>query len=60
MYYLRHIDPLCMFRGYVVLIENLSHRSTVYSGGCAMIDMTTWIHSVCLVAMTFVYDVISL
>jgi len=36
MYNLRHIDPLCMFRGYVILIENLSHRSTVYSGGCAI------------------------
>jgi hypothetical protein len=41
MYYLRHIDPLCMFRGYVVLIQDLLHRSTVYSGGCAMIDVTT-------------------
>jgi hypothetical protein len=37
MYNLRHIDPLCMFRGYVVLIENLSHRSTVYSGGCPIL-----------------------
>ena len=31
MYILRHIDPLCMVRGYVILITHLSHRSTVYS-----------------------------
>jgi hypothetical protein len=37
MYNLRHIDPLCMFRGYVVLIENLSHISTMYSGGCTIL-----------------------
>ena len=36
MYNLWHIDPLCMFRGYVVLIWNFSHRSTVYSGGYAI------------------------
>ena len=40
MHDLRHIDPLCMFRGYVVLTENLSHRSTVYSSGCAIL----WLH----------------
>ena len=32
----------------------------MYFGGCAMLDMTTWIHSVWLVAMNFVYDVINL
>ena len=37
MYILRHIDPLCMVRGYVVLIAHLSHRSTVYSGGYAIL-----------------------
>jgi hypothetical protein len=37
MYILRHIDPLCMVRGYVVLITDLSHRSTVYFGGCAIL-----------------------
>ena len=36
MYNLRHIDPLCMSRGYVILIWNFSHRSTVYSGGYAI------------------------
>jgi hypothetical protein len=37
LYDLRHIDPLCMFHGYVILIQNLSHRSTVYSGGYAIL-----------------------
>ena len=39
MYVLWHIDPLFMFRGYVVLTENLSHRSTVYSSGCAILQL---------------------
>ena len=36
MYNLWHIDPLCMSRGYVVLIWNFLHRSTVYSYGYAI------------------------
>jgi len=36
MYNLWHIDPLCMFCRYVILIWNLSHRSTVYSGSYAI------------------------
>ena len=40
MYILRHIDPLCMVHGYVILISHFSHRSTVYSGGCAIL----WLH----------------
>jgi hypothetical protein len=40
----RHIDPLCMSHGYVI-IQVLSHRSTVYSWWLCSI-LTTWIHSV--------------
>ena len=59
MYNLRHIDPLCMFRGYVVLIKNfVAQIHSVFQWLCYI--MTAWIHSVLLVAMTFVYDDISL
>ena len=54
-----HIDPLCMIRGYVILTENLSHRSTVYSSGCTML----WLHGSTVYdwwPWPFVYDVISL
>ncbi len=54
----QHIDPLCRSCGYVV-IQVLSHRSTVYSWWLCSI-LTTWIHVVWLVAMTYVYDSIHL
>ena len=59
IYNLWHIDPLCMSRGYVVLIWIFSHRSTVYFWWLCYI-LTARIHNVWLVAMTYVYNVIRL